>query len=136
MKLKWKLIAQSCPTLWDPRDCILPNFFVYGILQARVLEWVANSFSRASSLPGIEPRSPALLEDSLLTEPLEKPNNFIITYLYFSTLVKLIPGILYFLHVATLITLCSLQEQNFSNLILDNKIWLLLLFWRGLSHTL
>ena len=38
--------AQSCPTLCDPMDCI-----VHGILQARILEWVAFPFSRGSSQP-------------------------------------------------------------------------------------
>ena len=45
------LAAQSCPTLCDPRDCIPPGSSVHGILQARILEWVAISFSRASSQP-------------------------------------------------------------------------------------
>ena len=38
---------QSCLTLCDPMDCGLPGFPVHGILQARVLEWVAISFSNA-----------------------------------------------------------------------------------------
>ena len=42
-------VAQSCPTLCDPMDCSLPGFSVHGIFQARVLEWVAISFSRGSS---------------------------------------------------------------------------------------
>ena len=42
-------VPQSCPTLWDPMDCSLPGSPVHGILQARVLEWVAISFSRGSS---------------------------------------------------------------------------------------
>ena len=40
------LAVQSCPTLCDPMDCSLPGSFVHGILQARILEWVAISFSR------------------------------------------------------------------------------------------
>ena len=44
-------VAQSCPTLCDPVDCSLPGSSVHGILQARVLEWVAISFSRGSSQP-------------------------------------------------------------------------------------
>ena len=44
-------VAQSCPTLWDPVDCSLPGSSVHGILQARILEWVAISFSRGSSRP-------------------------------------------------------------------------------------
>ena len=39
-------VAQSCPILCDPMECSLPGSFVYGILQARILEWVAISFSR------------------------------------------------------------------------------------------
>ena len=42
---------QSCQTLCDPMDCSLPGSSLHGILQARVLEWVAISFSRGSSQP-------------------------------------------------------------------------------------
>ena len=59
-------VAQSCPTLCDPMDCSLPGFSGPGIFQARMLEWVAISFSRESSNPGIEPGAPALRADSLL----------------------------------------------------------------------
>ena len=44
-------VAQLCPTLCDPMYCSLPGFSVHGIFQARVLEWVAISFSRGSSWP-------------------------------------------------------------------------------------
>ena len=44
-------VAQSCLILCDPMDCHLPGSFIYGIFQARVLEWVAISFSRGSSRP-------------------------------------------------------------------------------------
>ena len=43
--------TQSCPTLCDPVDCSLPGSSIQGILQARILEWVAISFSRGSSRP-------------------------------------------------------------------------------------
>ena len=42
-------VAQSCPTLCDPMDYSQPGSSVRGIFQARVLEGVAISFSRASS---------------------------------------------------------------------------------------
>ena len=45
------LVAQSCPTLCDPMDCDPPGSSVHGILQARILEWVAVLFSRESSRP-------------------------------------------------------------------------------------
>ena len=44
-------VAQLCPTLCDPMDCSLSGFSVHGIFQARVLEWIAISFSRGSSWP-------------------------------------------------------------------------------------
>ena len=48
---KWSDVAQSCPTVCDPMDCSLPGCSVHGILQARILEWVAISFCRGSSQP-------------------------------------------------------------------------------------
>ena len=45
------LTVQSCPTLCDPMDCSLPGSSVHGILQARILEWVAIPFSKGSSWP-------------------------------------------------------------------------------------
>ena len=47
--MTWRVCAQSCPTLRDPRDYSLPGFSVHGIFQARILEWVAISYSRGSS---------------------------------------------------------------------------------------
>ena len=43
------LVAQLCPTLCDPMNCSLPGSSVHGILQARILEWNAISFSKGSS---------------------------------------------------------------------------------------
>ena len=54
--LKWSEVAQSCPTLCDPTDCSLPGFSVHGIFQARVLKWVAFSFSRGSPPPSDQTR--------------------------------------------------------------------------------
>ena len=52
------------------------EYIVHGILQARILEWVAFPFSREIfSSPGIKPRSPTLQVDSLPAEPQEKPKN-------------------------------------------------------------
>ena len=50
-------VGQSCPTLCDPMDCSPPGFSVHGISQARILEWVAISFSKASCQPEIETTS-------------------------------------------------------------------------------
>ena len=60
------LVTQLCPTLCDPMDCTPPVSPVHGTSQARILEWVAISFSRGDfPEPGIEPRSPALQADAL-----------------------------------------------------------------------
>ena len=48
---KGKRSGSLCPTLCNPMDCSLPRFSVHGIFQARLLEWVAISFSRGSSQP-------------------------------------------------------------------------------------
>ena len=45
------VVVKSCLTLCDPMDCSLPQSSVHGILQARILEWVAISSSRGSSRP-------------------------------------------------------------------------------------
>ena len=46
------LVTQLCPTFCDPIDCTLPGFSVHGILQARILEWVAIAFSRGGNGSG------------------------------------------------------------------------------------
>ena len=52
MNVKVKVsITQSSPTLCDSMDCTPPGSSVYGILQARILEWIAIPFSRRSSQP-------------------------------------------------------------------------------------
>ena len=63
-------IVQLCPTLFDPMD-----YTVHGILQVRILVWVAFPFSGNHPKPGIEPRFPALQADSLPAEPQGKFNS-------------------------------------------------------------
>ena len=65
------LITQSCPTLCYLTDCSPPGSSVHGILQARILEWVAMPSSRGSS----QRRPPALQVDSLLSESPGKPKD-------------------------------------------------------------
>ena len=63
------LVAKLCLTFCDPMDYSLPGSSVYGIFQARILEWFAISFSRGSSQPGIKPVSLALAGGFFTTEP-------------------------------------------------------------------
>ena len=61
-------VAQSCPTLCDPMDYNLPGFSVHGILQARILKWIAISFFRGA----FQPRDQilvSLIAGRLLSEP-------------------------------------------------------------------
>ena len=60
-------VTLSCPILCDPMDCSPPGSSVHGVLQARILVWVAIPFSRGLPAPGIEPGSPALQAASLLS---------------------------------------------------------------------
>ena len=62
-------VAQLCLTLCDPMDSSQPGSSVHGIFQARILDWVAISFSGDLPNPGIEPRSPTLQADTLPSEP-------------------------------------------------------------------
>lgn len=56
-----------------PMGCNALGSSVHGVLQVRTLDWVAICSSWDLSHPGIKPVSPALREDSLPSEPLEKP---------------------------------------------------------------
>ena len=66
-------MAKLYPTVCAPVDCSLRGSSVHGILQARILEWVANPFSGNLPNPGIEPRSPTSQAVSLPSEPPGKP---------------------------------------------------------------
>ena len=67
------LVAQSCLTRCNPMNCSPLGSSVPGILQARILEWIAIPSLEDLCNPGIEPRSPTLQADSLLSEPPGKP---------------------------------------------------------------
>ena len=67
------LVTQTCLTLCNLTDCRPSCSSVHGILQARILEWVAIPFSRGLPDPGIELGSPALQVDSLPQSPRGSP---------------------------------------------------------------
>ena len=83
--------VESCPTLCNPVDCNPPGSSVHGILQARILEWIAMPFPGALPNLGTEPMSPvapALQADSLL---LSHRETSFIEMCY--TLVSCLPGL-------------------------------------------
>ena len=92
-------VAQSCPTLCDPMDCSLPGSSVYGILQARILVWVAMPPPEDLLNPGIEPTSllsPLLQVHSLPLSQQGRPRgymysivNHVMYYVYVSFLIKI-----------------------------------------------
>ena len=69
------LVAQLCLTLCDPVDCNLPGISVHGILQARILEWVAIPFSRGCSQPRDWIHISCIGRQVLHTEPPGKPHS-------------------------------------------------------------
>ena len=69
-------VVQLCLTLFDPTDCSPPGSSLHAIFQARILEWVAISYSRHLLDPGTEPRSsvsPALAGGAFAAVPPGKP---------------------------------------------------------------
>ena len=85
------LVVQSCPTLCGLMDCSLLDFSIHGILQARLLVWVAIPCPGALPDPGIKPGSPALQADSLPSEPPGKPQIYVYVQLnHFVVHLKLI----------------------------------------------
>ena len=80
--MKWPccLVAQACPTLCNPMDCSPPGSSTHGILQARILEWVAISFSRGSSRPRDRTWLPALQANFFTVGPPAKPIKWASTY--------------------------------------------------------
>ena len=76
------LVTQSCPTLCDTMDCNWPGSSAHGILQARILEWVA--VLSPGNLPdsGIESWFPALQVDSLPSESPGKSSRQLASHLF------------------------------------------------------
>ena len=80
-KLKSVKVTQLCLTLCNPMDCSLPDSCspcssLHGILQARILKWVAIPLPGDLPNPGIEPGSPSSHADSLPSEQPGKPHIF------------------------------------------------------------
>ena len=68
--------AQSCGTLCNPMHCGPLGSSVHGILQARMLEWVAISFSRGSFRPAVSTATLAWAGRFFTTKPPEKPQKY------------------------------------------------------------
>ena len=71
--VQFSSVAQLCLTLCDPMDCSLSSSSIHGIFQARVLEWVAISFSRDIPTQGSNPGLLHYRQTLLPSEPQGKP---------------------------------------------------------------
>ena len=71
---KWKCSSLSHVWLWDPVDCSSPGSSVHGVLQARILEWVAMPSSRGSSWPKDWTRVSCIAGGFFTAEPPGKPS--------------------------------------------------------------
>ena len=72
------LVIQSCSTLCEPKDCSPPGFSVHGILQAKILEWIASPLSRGTSRGARQRKKKKLLIRPLtftLSQPSRQENN-------------------------------------------------------------
>ena len=69
------LVVQSCLTLCDPMDCSPPGSSVHGDIKQEIWSGLPCPPPGGLPKPGIEPKSPALQEDSSLPEPPGKPKN-------------------------------------------------------------
>ena len=84
-------VTQSCPILCDPINCSLPGSSIRGILLARILEWVAISFSRGSSWPRDWTRVSCLAGGFCSTSHLRSP--FLVYLLLFVVAIVVFAGL-------------------------------------------
>ena len=104
-------VTQSCPTLCDPTDCCPPGSSVHGILQQEW--WSGLPLPSPGDLPnpGIEPRSPTLQAESLVSEPPGKPHVITLDPPEHSQLLSL-SSFLFWLHLAACGTLQRFLNQG------------------------
>ena len=122
-------VAKSCLTLWESVDCSLQGSSVHGILQARVLEWVAISTSKGSSHPGIEQESPASPNWQVHSLPLSHQGSPIMQHTilfiiadFFSWLQILQTEILVFSFLSWILS-CSVDSERFARLTQSQVSW-------------
>ena len=77
-------VPHLCPTHCNLKDCSLPvtGFSVHGILQARILEWVAFPSPEELPIPVIEAGSPGLQADSLPSKPINQSVYFVTCFCF------------------------------------------------------
>ena len=131
-EVKWSEVAQSCPTLCDPMGCSLTGSSVHGIFQARILEWVAISFSNVTWGWPQRPLQPVLESPDTSPDDLKAPSERRTTTSLSSALFSTLKGLDFFLifcpifHLKRIRLLPASQEGGQS---LESISWL----WHSLS---
>ena len=123
------LVAQSCPTVCYPMDCSQPASPVHGILQARILEWVAIPFSRGSFWLRDQTRVSCIAGRFFKTDKYPKEQISKTTWLFISSICFNYFYIIIQLYHLSLVTESNLSQSNFLYLNvfkipLVNKFWL------------
>ena len=138
-----KLVAQSCPTLWDPIDYSLPGSSVHGIFQAKTLEWGAIPFSRdltriscIASLLSEPPEKPVLTKHILDKLLLYFNINTSISYIFtrFKMFFEHVVSILFLIYTYTHVYICMYMCVCIYIYIylIKNIVWNYLLFTAGI----
>ena len=104
------------------------DYTVHGILQARILEWVAFPFSRDLPNPGIKPRSPTLHAESLPAEPQGKPTVYQSLIKFMSIELVMIYNHLILCHSLLLLPSIFTRTKVFSN-VLDISLNIILIHY-------
>ena len=112
----------SCPILCDPTVCSLPSSSVHGTSQARILEWVAISYSRGSSLPRDQTHICCIAGRFFTTEPPGKPDLPIKMY-------KIYGEVTHRKAVLTITVIKGSNSQKFGHIFLARSLGRLLI-WR------
>ena len=137
------LVAKSCLTLCDPMDCSLPGSSVHGILQKRILEWVAVPFSRGSSWPW-DSTQVSWIADRFFTIWATKEAQYVPLAIYFKHgsvyMSVLLSQFICCVHKFFSLCLClySCPENKFINTIL-NVSWTILMQsegWESMFHVI
>ena len=118
------VVTQSWLTLCDAMDCSPSGSSVHGILQARILEWIAMPSSRDLPNPGMEPRFPKLQKDSLPFEP-----GFLTKVAFFGSLSilvsfwQLVTGKKISIFILKQLFLLRCLEKSVSRSVVSDSLW-------------
>ena len=128
-EVKWSEVAQSRPTLCDPMGCSLKGSSVHGIFQARILEWVAISFSNVTGGWPQTPLEPVLESPDTSPDDLKAPSERRTTTSLSSALFSTLKGLDFFqlprkgVRLWRALAGCGTLSVQFSRSVLSDSLW-------------